>query len=144
MVRMLVLLLSIYSLLVAETGISTDLVWSDEFDGVMGSAPDSSKWVYDLGATGWGNQELQNYTNRRENSFLDGKGNLMIRAIKEPDGTYTSARLKTKGLFTVRYGRIEGRMKIPKGQGIWPAFWMLGEHFPEAGWPKTGEIDIMH
>lgn len=117
--------------------------WSDEFDGPAGSAPESSKWVHDLGASGWGNAELQNYTSSRENSFLDGKGNLVIRAIKTGEKQYTSARLKTSGKYAVRFGRIEARMKLPYGQGIWPAFWMLGNQFPKQGWPDCGEIDIM-
>ncbi len=118
-------------------------VWADEFNGPAGAAPDPSKWAHDLGASGWGNAELQNYTNSRENSFLDGKGHLVIRAIKTGDKQYTSARLKTSGNYAVRYGRIEARMKLPFGQGIWPAFWMLGNQFPGQGWPDCGEIDIM-
>ena len=119
------------------------LVWSDEFNGAAGAAPDSSKWVYDLGASGWGNQELETYTDSRENSFLDGKGHLVIRALRISDGKYTSARLKTEGKFSTQYGRIEARVKLPRGQGIWPAFWMLGEDIPKVGWPASGEIDIM-
>jgi beta-glucanase (GH16 family) len=118
-------------------------VWTDEFDGPAGSAPEASKWVFDLGATGWGNAEKQEYTNRRDNSFLDGKGHLVIRAVREGPDRYTSARLTTNGKYLVKYGRIEGRMKLPYGQGIWPAFWMLGEGFPQYPWPQCGEIDIM-
>jgi beta-glucanase (GH16 family) len=118
------------------------LVWSDEFDGAKGSAPAAKRWTYDLGSGGWGNHELENYTNSRVNSFLDGEGHLVIRAIKTNDG-YTSARLKTQGLYSVAYGRIAARLKLPKGQGIWPAFWMLGEDIKTAGWPKCGEIDVM-
>jgi beta-glucanase (GH16 family) len=125
------------------------LVWSDEFNGPDGSSPDSKKWTYDLGGKGWGNQELESYTNRKENARIE-KGNLVITAQKESytgaDGVtrdYTSARLKTQNLFTQTYGRFEARIKIPEGQGIWPAFWMLGEDIPTAGWPKCGEIDIM-
>ncbi len=116
------------------------LVWSDEFDGPAGTAPDAAKWVYDLGASGWGNQELENYTDSRENSYLDGSGNLVIESREATPGHYTSARLKTKTKFTVEYGKIEARIKVPAGQGIWPAFWMLGT---EGGWPGGGEIDIM-
>jgi beta-glucanase (GH16 family) len=119
------------------------LVWSDEFNGAAGAAPDSSKWVYDLGASGWGNQELETYTDSRENSFLDGKGHLVIRALRISDGKYTSARLKTEGKFSTQYGRIEARVKLPRGQGIWPAFWMLGADVGSVGWPACGEIDIM-
>jgi beta-glucanase (GH16 family) len=118
------------------------LVWSDEFDGAKASAPDAKKWTYDLGASGWGNHELENYTNFRDNSFLDGDGHLVIRAIKTNNG-YTSARLKTQGLYSVAYGRIAARLKLPKGQGIWPAFWMLGADIKTADWPKCGEIDVM-
>jgi beta-glucanase (GH16 family) len=125
------------------------LVWSDEFSGADGSSPDSSKWTYDLGGKGWGNQELESYTNRKENARIE-KGNLVITALKESytgaDGLtrdYTSARLKTLGLFAQTYGRFEARIKIPAGQGMWPAFWMLGEDISSAGWPKCGEIDIM-
>ena len=119
------------------------LVWSDEFNGAAGAAPDSTKWVYDLGASGWGNQELESYTDSRENSFLDGKGHLVIRALRASDGKYTSARLKTEGKFSTQYGRIEARIKLPRGQGIWPAFWMLGADIGSVGWPACGEIDVM-
>jgi beta-glucanase (GH16 family) len=125
------------------------LVWHDEFDGPNGSLPDPSKWTYDLGGGGWGNQELESYTNRAENARVEN-GNLVITARKEnyegPDHVarqYTSARLKTQGLFSQTYGRFEARIKIPAAQGIWPAFWMLGDNISSAGWPKCGEIDIM-
>lgn len=127
------------------------LTWSDEFNGPDGSAPDSSKWTYDLGGKGWGNKELECYTNRLENAHIEG-GNLVITAQKEEtpsacsDGTtssYTSARLKTERLFSQAYGRFEARIKTPAGQGMWPAFWMLGEDISKIGWPKCGEIDIM-
>ena len=126
-----------------------NLVWSDEFNGPDGSAPDSSKWTYDLGGKGWGNSELECYTNRLQNAHIQG-GNLVITAQKEnitcSDGVssnYTSARLKTQSLFTQAYGRFEARIKIPAGQGMWPAFWMLGNNITTAGWPTCGEIDIM-
>ncbi len=119
------------------------LVWQDEFEGPAGSAPDASKWSYDLGATGWGNQELENYTNARQNSELNGEGQLVITARREASGGYTSARLKTEGKFAFTYGRVEARIRVPKGQGIWPAFWMLGEDIKTVGWPAGGEIDIM-
>jgi beta-glucanase (GH16 family) len=128
---------------------SYKLVWSDEFSGPDGSTPDATKWTYDIGGNGWGNQELEYYTNRAQNAQLMG-GNLVITAQQETykgsDGVtrnYTSARLKTQGLFTQAYGRFEARIKIPAGQGIWPAFWMLGNDITSAGWPKCGEIDIM-
>jgi len=125
------------------------LSWSDEFNGADGSTPDASKWTYDLGGGGWGNNELETYTNRAVNAQIKG-GNLVITAQKETftgaDGIsrdYTSARLKTQGLFAQAYGRFEARIKIPAGQGMWPAFWMLGNDIATNGWPKCGEIDIM-
>jgi beta-glucanase (GH16 family) len=119
------------------------LAWSDEFDGPANSAPDQSKWTYDLGAGGGGNHELEVYTDLRENSFLDGKGNLVIRAQRSTSGGYTSARLKTQGKFSTAYGKIEARIKLPYGQGVWPAFWMLGSDIDSIGWPACGEIDVM-
>lgn len=127
---------------------SPTLVWSDEFDQPENSAPDSAKWNYDLGAGGWGNNELETYTNSRDNAFVaadpqaaDGRA-LVIRAIKTTGG-YSSARLLTQGKFAARYGRIEARLKSTNGRGLWPAFWMLGENIANAGWPACGEIDIM-
>ncbi len=128
------------------------LIWSDEFNGPVNGAPDPAKWDYDIGGWGWGNNELEYYTSRRENSYLDGEGHLIIKAIQEKytgqDGVtrdYTSARLVTRGKFEQAYGRFEARLKLPSGQGIWPAFWMLGNDLnqPGVGWPKCGEIDIM-
>lgn len=119
------------------------LVWSDEFDGSANSPPDLYKWTYDLGAGGWGNRELETYTDDPSNAFQDGDSRLVVRAIKSESDGYTSARLKTQNRFTVKYGKIEARIKIPHGQGMWPAFWMLGEDVVTAGWPKCGEIDIM-
>ena len=116
--------------------------WSDEFEGAAGTRPDPGRWSYDLGASGWGNAELQEYTDAPSNAALDGRGNLAIVA-RNDGGRYTSARLKTQDRYTQRYGRIEARIRIPEGQGIWPAFWMLGEDFGEIGWPTSGEIDIM-
>lgn len=125
------------------------LVWSDEFDGPSGQLPDSSNWGYDIGGEGWGNQELEYYTNSATNAALDGNGNLVITARQENNNDYhcwyglcqyTSARLLTAGKFSQLYGAIEARIKIPKGQGIWPAFWMLGENISQVGWPQCGEI----
>jgi beta-glucanase (GH16 family) len=117
------------------------LDWSDEFDG---TALDRGKWVEERGGDGWGNNELQYYTSRPENVRLAG-GNLVIEARKErfENRDYTSARIKTAGLKERTYGRYEARMKLPKGQGIWPAFWMLGADIGTVGWPASGEIDIM-
>ena len=125
------------------------LVWSDEFNGPNGSAVDSSKWVLETGGEGWGNEELEYYTDRTANVSVHD-GNLVIKAVAEkytgPDGVtrnYTSARLKTLGKFSQTYGRFEARIKVPHGQGMWPAFWMLGDDIDKVGWPACGEIDIM-
>lgn len=119
------------------------LLWSDEFNGPSNSTPDPTNWTYDLGNNhGWGNLELESYTSLPENSHMDGNGHLVIH-VESTNGLYTSARLKTQGLFAVQYGRIEARIKLPSGQGIWPAFWMLGSDIDSAGWPQCGEIDIM-
>jgi beta-glucanase (GH16 family) len=125
------------------------LVWSDEFNGTDGSPVDTSKWVLETGGNGWGNDELEYYTARPENSFQQA-GKLVITAVQEKytgqDGVtrdYTSARLKTLGKFSHKYGRFEARIKIPKGQGIWPAFWMMGDDIAKKDWPTCGEIDIM-
>ena len=134
------------------------LVWGDEFEGEAGAEPDQTKWGYDIGGEGWGNAERQYYTDKRENSALDGNGNLVITATHSTNldyecnytsegvpGTceYTSARLLTEDKFDFMYGRVEASIKIPYGQGIWPAFWMLGNDFSDIGWPDCGEIDIM-
>lgn len=125
------------------------LVWSDEFNGRNGSAPDSRKWVLQTGGGGWGNNELQYYTTRPQNAEIEN-GNLVITAWKEsytgPDSVtrnYTSARLMTLGKFAQTYGRFEARIKIPHGQGIWPTFWLVGSNIARVGWPSCGEIDIM-
>lgn len=118
------------------------LIWSDDFD-VAGS-PDPSKWGYDIGEGGWGNAELQNYTARTDNATVSN-GTLKIIAKKENYGTsaYTSARLLSKGKFSVQYGKIEIRAKLPSKVGTWPAIWMLGNNISTANWPACGEIDIM-
>lgn len=125
------------------------LTWSDEFNAPDGSAIDSSKWVQEIGGGGWGNDELEYYTTRPQNSFIHD-GNLVIKAIEEKytgadkvSRNYTSARLKTQGKFSQMYGRFEARIKIPRGQGIWPAFWMLGDDIDKVQWATCGEIDIM-
>lgn len=122
-----------------------NLVWSDEFDGPAGSAPEAAYWDYDVGGSGWGNDELQFYTARPENVSLDGDGNLVLTARKEPyqGRAYTSARLNTRGKFEQGLGRWEARIRVPSGMGIWPAFWLLGANFPQVGWPACGEIDVM-
>jgi beta-glucanase (GH16 family) len=119
-------------------------VWSDDFEGPAGQLPDTSKWNFDLGTGqgGWGNQELQSYTDDPENVSLDGKGNLVITAIRNGN-SFTSARINTRELFAQKYGRFEARLITPYGPGIWPAFWMLGDNYLTDGWPQCGEIDIM-
>ena len=131
----------------------SQLTFKDEFNGAKGAAVDSTKWISEIGGGGWGNQELQYYTNSTDNAYLDGQGSLVIKAIKlKPPLTlscwygacqYTSARLITKGKFDQKYGKFEARIKIPRGQGMWGAFWMLGNDIDKIGWAKCGEIDIM-
>lgn len=117
------------------------LVWSDEFNG---ASIDASNWKFETGGGGWGNNELEYYTNRPENAVINN-GNLLIIARKESfsGSNYTSARMKTQGLRHWTYGKIEARIKLPATQGVWPAFWTLGESISTDSWPKCGEIDIM-
>ena len=133
----------------AAEGPQSKLVWSDEFNGTAGSLPDSSKWTMVTGGGGYGNHELESYTNRPEN-VQQRDGNLVITARREsftgPDKIqrdYTSARLQTKGHFAQAYGRFEARMQLPSGKGIWPAFWLLGDNVDTAHWPACGEIDVL-
>ncbi len=129
------------------------LAWSAEFDGPSGSPPDPASWNHETGGEGWGNRELQYYTDRPENAVLDGQGNLAITARAEPAPgdvrcwygpcEYTSARLTTEEKVELEYGKVEARIKIPTGQGIWSAFWMLGENIRVRPWPVSGEIDVM-
>jgi beta-glucanase (GH16 family) len=125
------------------------LNWSDEFNGPDDAAPDPAKWEIVTGGNGFGNKELEQYTARPENVRQE-HGNLVITARRESftgaDGIqreYTSARLQTKGKFERQYGRFEARIKIPQGQGMWPAFWLLGNDDAKTGWPERGEIDVM-
>ncbi len=120
----------------------TNLIWSDDFN--TDGAPDSAKWGYDLGAGGWGNNELQNYTSSSSNVIVSG-GTLKITAKAQALGTanYTSTRLKSQGKFQFKYGKVEVRAKLPVGGGTWPAIWMLGDNITSVGWPACGEIDIM-
>lgn len=132
-----------------------ELIWHDEFGGPAGERPDPSKWKFDVGGNGWGNNEWQYYTDVAENASLDGHGSLMITALQIPEpaisglscwygpSRYTSARLLTRDLFEFTYGRVEARLKVPCGQGIWSAFWMLGVDINQNPWPDCGEIDIM-
>lgn len=139
-----VILLTGWSVPAATAATAWTLAWSDEFNQPDGSKPDTNKWAYDLGAGGWGNSELEYYTSRTNNARIVG-GQLVIEARQENylGSSYTSARLKTQGKFSWTYGRMEARIKLPRGQGLWPAFWMLGTNFTSAGWPTCGEIDIM-
>lgn len=124
------------------------LVWSDEFDGRAGQGVDPDRWQVAEGAGGWGNNELQNYTDDPANLALDGEGHLAITGQRQEtrdgrgrDSAYTSARITS--VFTAPDGRIEARINVPAGSGLWSAFWTLGENHDEAGWPTSGEIDIM-
>ena len=138
------------TLLSAQTNSGWHLVWSDEFNGAANTPPDPTKWNFDLGGGGWGNGEQEVYTNSVNNAFQDGKGNLVIRAIKDAGGNFTSARLLT-GIDNAsdavnlnwQYGKIEARIKLPFGPGVWPAFWMLGSNYSTVSWPDCGEIDIL-
>lgn len=133
------------------------LAWEDRFEGPAGAPPNPDHWRIMLGDgteydnPGWGNDELQYYTDDPANVALDGNGNLLI-TIREDDGSrecyygacrFTSARLTTRGKVEFAYGRIESRIRVPAGGGIWAAFWSLGTDIGEVGWPQTGEIDFM-
>ena len=134
----------------AQTTTAWQLYWSDEFNGSANTPPDPTKWNYDLGGGGWGNGEQETYTNSLANAFQDGQGHLVIRAIRDQNGNYTSARLRTGATSPTdtanlnwQYGKIEARIKLPYGPGIWPAFWMLGADITSVPWPGCGEIDIL-
>jgi beta-glucanase (GH16 family) len=132
-------------------------VWSDEFDGPAGARIDGTKWSYEtadgcqIGICGWGNNEKEYYTDAAENISLNGQGQLMIIARRAPAGLtcsygpcrYTSARITTRGKLLAAPGKVEARIKLPTGQGLWPAFWMLGYTSPITPWPACGELDIM-
>jgi beta-glucanase (GH16 family) len=127
------------------------LVWDSEFNGPAGAPPDSSKWSPITGGEGWGNEQLD-YDTNNQNVYQDGQGNLVIEARKgNPNGyscwygpcTYTSGQISTQGHFSFTYGLIEARIKIPAGQGLWSAFWLLGANYPKVNWPECGEIDVM-
>jgi beta-glucanase (GH16 family) len=128
------------------------LSWHDEFDGAAGARPDTATWVPEVGGGGWGNQEREYYT-AGENAALDGAGHLVITARQESANSpltcwygtcrYTSARIVTRGRMEWTYGKFEASIRVPKGQGLWPAFWLLGNDIGTAGWPTCGEIDVM-
>jgi beta-glucanase (GH16 family) len=138
----LLMLATAFILTSNTTGKSWKLVWGDEFN--YAGLPDSSKWQYDVGGHGWGNQELQYYSRQRSKNARVENGHLIIEAHKEMmEGMqYTSARLVTKNTASWQYGKIEVRAKIPDGRGTWPAIWMLADK-PALQWPDDGEIDIM-
>ncbi|SDI78035.1 Glycosyl hydrolases family 16 [Frankineae bacterium MT45] len=124
--------------------------WTEQFDGSSGTLPDPSLFSYQLGGSGWGNHELETYTSRPENAALDGRGHLAISARRETytgtDGTtrgWTSARLHSHDSFAFTHGVLSARIKVPSGDGIWPAFWLVGQDITEVGWPASGEIDVV-
>ena len=133
----------------ADVGIQAT-TFADEFNGPAGTPVDAGKWRFETGNNGGNNREYQYYTNRTQNASTDGQGNLVITARRENPGNYncwygrcqyTSARLNTSGKFSQTYGHFEIRMKMSQGQGMWPAFWMMGT--TGGGWPNNGEIDVM-
>ncbi|MDX1499719.1 MAG: family 16 glycosylhydrolase [Woeseiaceae bacterium] len=134
--------LPLFALPCVATG---QVLWSDEFNS--GSAPDPTVWSYDLGAGGWGNSELQEYTSDPANVRVEG-GHLVITAqeqvLKGNRRKFTSARIRTENKLTFQYGTIEARIMVPDlANGLWPAFWTLGNNFGEVGWPDSGELDVM-
>lgn len=132
-------------------------VWSDEFDGAAGTGIDTAKWRADtadgctMGVCGWGNQEKQFYSSALENVGLDGRGHLTLVGRSAQGGLmcyygpcrYTSGKITTRGRLNFAPGLVEARIKLPAGQGLWPAFWMLGHDYPATSWPRSGELDIM-
>ncbi|HVH85557.1 MAG TPA: malectin domain-containing carbohydrate-binding protein [Terriglobales bacterium] len=147
----LILLLAVFALPSSAQWTTT---WSDEFDGPAGSFPNATNWTYDVGNNnGWGNAELEVYCAAGSNTapcnaanpnvFMDGNGHLVIRAIRNQNGIWTSTRMKTQGLQQFQYGRLEARIKLTVGNGLWPAFWMLGSDITTVPWPRCGEQDIM-
>ena len=135
------LFLSIFTFIILNSQAQYFLYWNDEFEQ---AEINSANWTHEIGASGWGNNELQYYTNSPSNSFIEN-GLLKIRAKNEPifNSQYSSARMISKGKFEFRYGRIEARIKVPMGQGLWPAFWLLGANISQVSWPACGEVDIM-
>jgi beta-glucanase (GH16 family) len=153
-------LLMLSAMLMVVTGIAQaqdrheHLIWSDEFNSAAAaSAPDSANWTFETGANGFGNQELETYCSygssqppcdaASPNAFVGKDGDLHIVARSDGHGGFTSARIKSEGLKSFQYGRIEARIKVPKGEGFWPAFWMLGDNIRQVKWPACGELDIM-
>ena len=135
----------IFLFLIPSPGITQQWneIWSDEFNN---TSFDFNKWTHEIGTgnNGWGNNELQYYTNNLDNIFLDsGYLHIVARNQQISNSNYTSARIKTQGKFDFQYGKIEARIKVPTGQGLWPAFWMLGSNIVTESWPQCGEIDVM-
>jgi beta-glucanase (GH16 family) len=130
-----------------DSAVDRQITWSDEFDGPADSAINEELWNFDVGNGdgGWGNSQLEFDTPYTSNVSLDGEGNLQIVARQEAYGgfDYTSGRIHTRDKAVVGFGRVEARLKMPFGAGLWPAFWLLGTDFPTIGWPACGEIDIM-
>ena len=136
-------------------GPSGSLAWSDEFTNATATnaQPNSSIWTYDTGNSGFGNNELENYcawgsntspcSSASPNAYVAPGGGLNIVAMQPSAGVYTSARMKTEGLFSFQYGRIEAKLMIPESQGMWPAFWLLGNNITTINWPACGELDVM-
>jgi beta-glucanase (GH16 family) len=124
------------------TSAGMTLAGADDFDGPAWSAPDGRHWDYDSGAGGWGNDEQQTYTDSTDNARLDGSGNLIIEARRSGAG-FTSARLVSRNRVDIGFGLLEARIRMPEGQGIHPAFWLLGTNIRTAGWPQSGELDVM-
>ena len=134
---------------------SGTLVWSDEFNNATSptSQPNPAVWTYDAGASGYGNSELEDYcawgsnlapcTTSNPNVYVATDGYLHIVAAQPTPGVYTSGRIRTQGLFSIPYGRLEARMMVPEGAGLWPAFWLMGNNFASVGWPICGELDVM-
>jgi beta-glucanase (GH16 family) len=126
----------------SQTATNYQLVWSDEFN--YNGVPDSTKWGYNLGAGGWGNEEAEYYTNRIDNAVVkNGVLQIIAKKEKHEGSDYTSARLLTKNKFSFTYGKVVARAKLPFAKGSWPAIWMLGANDETVGWPDCGEIDIM-
>jgi len=124
-----------------------DYSFRDEFDDPAGAPPDPAKWSYDLGGGGWGNGELQEYTDSPVNAFQDGHSHLIIRATRDnrpgPGHVYRSARITTRDNFWQLGGTVEARIKVDSRRGLWPAFWLMGRDHAGAGWPACGEADLM-
>jgi beta-glucanase (GH16 family) len=118
------------------------LLWSDEFDGPASTPPNPKWWTHEIGDHGWGNDEVQRYTDRIANACHDGRGNLAIAVTRGNEG-YNSARLVTKGLVEFTFGRVEARARVPQGAGLWSAVWALGSNIDHTPWPGCGEIDIL-